>query len=91
MSCALESAGAITYYLPVGGGLVEHELDQVFVGYDDSVPKPSADEVCEWRWVDLADLRSDLKVNEAGYTPWLRGTLSQATGPGSLRRAPFPQ
>lgn len=81
LTCALRHAGSFVYRVPVGGGLVEHELDHVFHGRSDSVPALNADEVDELRWVRLDVLDRDLRENSACYTPWLSLALDQ------LRRA----
>lgn len=48
----------------------EHELDWVFIGsYNDSVI-PNTDEVEDWKFVDIEELRKDMQINPSRYTPW---------------------
>jgi isopentenyl-diphosphate delta-isomerase len=58
--------------------LVENELDHVLVGCTDAEPRPDPDEVGDWRWVGVAELRSDLGAHAERYSPWLRQALDVA-------------
>lgn len=53
-----------------GSGLTEYEFDHVFVGQYDGSPRPNPDEVDDWKWVTLPELRKDLQKNPRKYTPW---------------------
>ena len=56
-------------------GLTEHEFDHVFIGKYDGVPKPNPDEIDDWKWVNVKDLRRDLRENPEKFTPWFRLAL----------------
>ena len=56
----------------VGSGLTEHEFDHVFYGEFDGDPRPNPDEIEDWKWVDVAELMSDLENNPHCYTPWFK-------------------
>lgn len=70
--CSLRRAFARVYRADLAGphGLVEHELDHVFVGTFSGRPAPAAAEVSAWRWVDADALRRDLAARPDLYTPW---------------------
>ncbi len=71
---ALRSAGHVTYRAEVGSGLIEHEEVDIFVA-EATVSLPldlNPDEVCETRWVNLADLTAETRANPTRFTPWLR-------------------
>ncbi len=53
-------------------GLTEHEFDHVFYGEFDRDPRPNPDEIEDWKWVDVAELMSDLENNPHRYTPWFK-------------------
>jgi isopentenyl-diphosphate delta-isomerase len=55
-----------------GSGLTEHEFDHVFYGEFDGDPRPNLDEIEDWKWVDVAELMSDLENNPHCYTPWFK-------------------
>jgi isopentenyl-diphosphate delta-isomerase len=51
-------------------GLSEHEFDHVFVGEYTGVPHPDSEEVDAWKWVEIPDLRADLRAHPEHYTIW---------------------
>ena len=69
----LRPAFRFVYRADVGGGLVEHEYDHVFVGrHDGADPRPDPDEVDGWRWASLDELRAELRDSPERFTPWFR-------------------
>lgn len=76
---ALDYRDQIEYRADVGGGLVEHELVDVFVA---TVPEriavhPNPDEVIDTAWVDLDELAEWARSMPDIYTPWLRIYLAK--------------
>jgi isopentenyl-diphosphate delta-isomerase len=61
-------------------GLVEHEYDHVLLGLvsADIRLKPDPAEVAALRWMEPADLRSDIVANPLAYAPWLDGVTQLA-------------
>lgn len=62
-------------------GLVEHEYDHVLLGIVDSGSirlKPDPAEVAALRWMDPADLRTDIVAHPLAYAPWLGGVTQLA-------------
>ena len=72
-------ADRVEYRADVGGGLVEHELVDIFVA--EAPPglrvAPAPDEVMAVRWVDLYDLSAEVLRNPERFTPWLRIYLTE--------------
>ncbi len=58
-------------------GLTEQEIDHVFVGNWNGAPQPNAEEIRNWQWIEVADLRADIAQNPTRYTPWFRVVLEQ--------------
>jgi isopentenyl-diphosphate delta-isomerase len=52
--------------------LVEHECDYVFTALYDGEPMVNADEVEDWKYMDMNELRSDIHANPQNYTYWFR-------------------
>ena len=52
-------------------GVVENEVCPVFVATATSDPAPRADEVCEWQWVDPAELQRAVTATPFAFSPWL--------------------
>lgn len=69
----------IEYRADVGGGLIEHEVVEMFLAHADSSLKiePNPDEVEAYKWVDFYDLCAEVARRPERYTPWLRIYLSE--------------
>ena len=69
----------IEYRADVGGGLIEHEVVDVFVAEaPQNMPLvPNPDEVMATKWVDFYDLSADAARHPEKYTPWLRIYLAE--------------
>lgn len=68
----------VEYRADVGGGLIEHEVVDIFVAEADETltVTPNPDEAMAVDWVDLYDLAARAKRRPEDYTPWLRIYLS---------------
>jgi isopentenyl-diphosphate delta-isomerase len=77
IDCELEPAFAFTYRADVGGGLVEHEFDHVFLARHDGDPVPHADEVDGWRWIDVQGVADEVAAAPERFTPWFRMVVSR--------------
>ena len=71
---ALRHRDRIDYRAEVGGGLVENERVELFVGRVDAglalAPDPA--EVMDVRWTPLPALRAEITARPQDFTPWLR-------------------
>lgn len=78
----LQAAGGVEYRAEVGGGLVEHEVVALFRAEApaDLSLDLNLEEVMAARWIGLDDLRAEIEVQPAGFTPWLRIYLAQHAG-----------
>jgi isopentenyl-diphosphate Delta-isomerase len=66
----LEKAFTFTYRSPVVPGLIEHELDHVFIGTYSGVPRPAPEEVSEWRLDQLDRVIAATRTSRDEWTPW---------------------
>ena len=78
-SAEIQPLFSFVYHADVGGGLVEHELDHVFIGRYEGVVAPDPSEVSDFKYVDMDDLIQDVKQGPDRYTPWFRVCLPQVT------------
>ena len=69
---SLQSAGDAIYRLALSDGMIEHELDHLFIGYYDGAFVLDSNEVSEVVWRDLNSLLDDLTINTEYYTAWFR-------------------
>ncbi len=75
--CKLTEVFSFTYKVEFDNGLSEHEYDHVFIGKFDSQPKPNAEEVDDWKWMNLEELKRDLEKNPDKYTYWLKTVIDR--------------
>jgi isopentenyl-diphosphate delta-isomerase len=74
----LEHAGTFTYRAELAHGLIEHEVDHLFVGRWTGKPNPNPVEVAEWKWMNVGALRADLVANPNSYVAWFGAVLDAA-------------
>ena len=67
-------ADRVEYRADVGGGLIEHEVVDIFLAEAPATLSvtPNPDEVEAVRWVDLYDLAAEVARQPDRFTPWLR-------------------
>ena len=75
--CELTELFSFIYYAELENNLFEHELDRVFVGHYDGQPIPNPDEVDDWKWMDIEELKRDVGENPEHYTYWFKLILSR--------------
>ncbi len=70
----LSHADQVEYRADVGGGLIEHELVDIYRAKADRPVSISLnpDEVMETRWISFDDLAAEIARTPSSYTPWLR-------------------
>ncbi len=66
----LKEITSFIYKAPFDNGLTEHEYDHVLVGYFDGEPQLNPDEVADWKWMSMPDIKSDMITNPQSYTAW---------------------
>jgi isopentenyl-diphosphate Delta-isomerase len=71
MNVPLKFQFKFQYRAALDHGLIENEMDHVFIGTSDDLPLINTDEVSEFKYVSLEELRSDIKNNPDQYSQWL--------------------
>lgn len=71
---ALTPRDRVEYRAEVGGGLVEHELVDLFLAEAPAglALRPDPAEVMDLRWITLPALRAEIAARPEAFTPWLR-------------------
>ena len=67
-----EFAYKFQYKVKLDQNLIENEVDHIFTGVYDGVPTVNPDEVEDWKFVSLDELRKDAARNPENYTAWFR-------------------
>jgi isopentenyl-diphosphate delta-isomerase len=75
--CQLEEKFSFVYRIDFPDGLIEHEYDHVFTGIFDGDPVPNPDEVMDWKWMRMDELKTDILVNPERYTYWIKEALGR--------------
>ena len=68
----LKEIFSFIYKAPFDNGLTEHELDHVMVGYYEDAPNINKEEVDDYKWMLLDDVKSDMAKNPSEYTEWFK-------------------
>lgn len=84
IDCPLSAAGKFIYRAELENGLVEYELDHLFVGRFDGSPAPDSKEVADWRWFPLDQLAADLSRKPRQFTAWLGPAIHELIRTGHL-------
>ena len=72
MDCELNFAFKFLYKAKLDSGLIEHELDHVFIGITNKIPEPNELEVCSWKKLDYMSIKKELNENPENYTEWFK-------------------
>jgi isopentenyl-diphosphate delta-isomerase len=68
----LKDLFSFVYKAPFDNGLTEHELDHVLHGYYEGEPVINPDEVADWKWMKIEDVKADMAANPDLYTVWFK-------------------
>ncbi len=60
------------YKAPFDNGLTEHELDHVMIGYYNEEPIINPEEVENWKWMTIEEVRNDMQIQPDVYTIWFK-------------------
>jgi len=68
----LEELFHFIYKAPFDNGLTEHELDHVMIGYYNEAPLINYEEVEDWKWMKIEDIKNNMLLNPEIYTVWFK-------------------
>jgi isopentenyl-diphosphate Delta-isomerase len=68
----LEKAFDFIYKAPFDNGLTEYEFDHVFIGYYDGEIIPNPDEVADYCFKSVTDIKNSLLSHADKYTIWFK-------------------
>jgi isopentenyl-diphosphate Delta-isomerase len=70
--CKLTLDFKFQYKIKLPNNLIEHELDYVYSGIYEGNIKPNKEEVANYNWCDLNDLKVDISQQSQHYTYWFK-------------------
>jgi len=71
----LRKAFHFTYMAEFENGLFEHEFDHVFIGAFEGEVHPDPAEVADYCYKSIEEIKNDLELVPAAYTPWFKIAL----------------
>jgi isopentenyl-diphosphate delta-isomerase len=74
-ACDLEESFSFLYRAELDDRIIEHEIDHVFIGNFSGEPDPNPQEVAEFQWLGLDELRHAIKAQPEAFTCWMRVAL----------------
>jgi len=73
----LKDVVSFIYKAPFENGLTEHEFDHVLVGTYNEDPKINIDEVSNFKWMTLEQVKVDMELHPEIYTEWFKIIFDQ--------------
>ncbi len=64
------------YRIDFDNGLTENEIDHIYIGFYEDNPNPNAEEVANYKWITMQNLRYDIAKNPDSYTYWLKHIMA---------------
>ena len=77
LSCDLKIETNFIYKTPFDNGLTEHELDYVLMGATNQNPTINKEEVENYKWMLMTDIKKDIISNPNQYTSWFKIALEK--------------
>jgi isopentenyl-diphosphate delta-isomerase len=77
MNCDLKEIFSFEYRAALDHDLTEWELDHVFIGECDDIPRVNILEVESYKYVDVEWLLRDLASNPNRYTEWFKASIEK--------------
>lgn len=68
----LKETISFIYKAPFDNGLTEHEFDHILIGFYNDTPNLNPDEVANWKWMPVEDIKKDISKNPDSYTAWFK-------------------
>ncbi len=78
-TCKLKLIFSFIYKAELENDLIEHEFDHVFFGNFDGIPKINTEEVQNYKYMSLDELKLDLTIHPQNYTKWLKLCIDKVT------------
>lgn len=73
----LKESVSFIYKAPFDNGLTEHEYDHIMLGNYNEEPILNKEEVADWKWMPLEDIKFDIKLHPELYTEWFKIIFSK--------------
>lgn len=68
--CNLKEEFSFIYRTVFNNNIIEYELDHVFLGQYNGNVNINLDEACEYKWIEISELKNQLVNNPSIFTSW---------------------
>jgi isopentenyl-diphosphate delta-isomerase len=72
LKCETKKVFQFIYRAELDKNLIEHELDHVFFGKSDDLPKLNLEEASNWKYIQMDDLNNEINEFPDRFTVWLQ-------------------
>ncbi|MBV7275697.1 isopentenyl-diphosphate Delta-isomerase [Clostridium sp. PL3] len=76
-TCELSEIFSFSYKVNFENDLIENEYDHVFIGTFDGEIVPNGNEVEDYRWIDIDEVKLDIINNPHSYTFWFKYSFNK--------------
>lgn len=73
--CPVRKILTTIYKLDMENGMIEHELNHVFIGEWDGAPEINESEVQDWKFDDTRRVEEEVRMHKGNYSAWFRELL----------------
>jgi isopentenyl-diphosphate delta-isomerase len=70
--CPVQEKFVLRYRAELKNGLIENEIDHIFIGEFDGDPSPAADEADAWKWVSMDEVQRLIAESPDDFTEWFK-------------------
>jgi len=85
----LSECFSFIYKEKLDNDLIEHEFDHVFIGRSEGPPMLNPQEVQDWKWMSMDELKKELEETPSTYTVWLRIVFNKVLEHLSSKYEPY--
>ncbi|MCX2744027.1 isopentenyl-diphosphate Delta-isomerase [Mangrovivirga sp. M17] len=75
--CEVTKVFEFIYKTEFGNGLTEYEYDHVYLGKYDKDPKPNQEEVADFRWIPLNEIKDEMNNEPEKFAYWTRFAIDE--------------
>lgn len=73
---SMEHIDSFIYKVSFENGLTEHEYDHILVAHYNADPVPNPNEVADWKYLPVEEIKSDINTNPEKYTFWFQELIN---------------
>jgi isopentenyl-diphosphate delta-isomerase len=73
----LKKISKLKYKLQTNGKIIEHEINQIYVGQYNLNPEINTKEIEDYKWININKLKKDINENSKKYIWWLKIVINE--------------